>query len=536
MNSYYLGIDIGSGSVRAGVFTQHGECLAQAAQPIAQFRPRPGFVEQSSDDIWHCCTQAVRDVICKAGIAASDITALGFDATCSLVALGADGRPVSVSPSEDDQQNIIMWMDHRAIAQAREITDTGHPALRYIGGQVSPELEIPKLLWLKRERPDQWQRAAILLDLTDFMVARAVGTLDGQQAPAKSTCTQVCKWLYLAHENRYPDDLFAQIGLGDLFGNPLMQGPVCEVGAPAGTLCPEAAAALGLSTDVVVATGLIDAHAGALGMLGDDPTGSLAVIAGTSTCHIALSKAPCFVPGVWGPYWGAVLPDTWINEGGQSAVGALIDHVITDSAGHAPLMQQADDQRISHFDLLNQRLQTLEKAGCDLTRHLHVLDYHHGNRSPLADPALTGMINGLTLESDIDALAARYLATLQAVSYGTRHIVESLNDNGHDIKQLRVCGGVLKNERWLTEMADATGLPLVIPAESETVLLGSAMLAATACADFSNLQQASAAMSRTQRTIQPTEQRRSFHNAKYQVYRMMHAHQLAYRQMMTPDI
>src|SRR5699024_6644687 len=181
------------------------------------------------------------------------------------------------------------------------------------------------------------------------------------------------------------------------------------------------------------------------------------VIAGTSTCHIALSREPCFVPGVWGPYRGAVLPDNWINEGGQSAVGALIDHVIKDSGAHESLMRETEAQGGNHFAVLNSRLDALETAhgSATLTRDVHVLDYHHGNRSPLADASLTGITTGLTLDDSINSLAIRYLATLQAVSYGTRHIVEAMNQHGHTIEKLRLCGGILKNERWLHEMADA---------------------------------------------------------------------------------
>ena len=532
MTAHFLGIDVGSGSVRAGVFTAEGRCLAQAASAIEQYRPQPLFVEQSSDNIWAQCEAAVTQALERAGIDGQSVAAIGFDATCSLVALGADGRPVSVSPTDNDDHNIVMWMDHRATDEARAIAATGHDALKYIGGQVSPELELPKLLWLQRQRPDQFDRAALFLDLADFMVARAVGALEGDGAPDKSVCTQVCKWLYLAHERRWPEDLLAVLGLQSLLEKPRMQGAIDAVGSRAGTLCAHAAEALGLSTDTVVATGMIDAHAGALGMLGEDPEGSLAVIAGTSTCHIAVSEAPCFVPGVWGPYWGAVLPDNWINEGGQSAVGALIDHVIRDSAACDALMQQADEQDISHFDLLNQRLAAMEAEHGELTRELHVLDYHHGNRSPLADASLTGTLTGQTLDTDVDDLARRYLATLQAVSYGTRHIVDALNANGHAVKRLQVCGGALKNARWLQEMADATGLPLALPREPETVLLGSAMLAAAAAGAFDGLRAATRGMSATARTIAPNPARRGFHEAKYRVYREMHADQLKYRRMM----
>ncbi|WP_423822548.1 FGGY-family carbohydrate kinase [Salinisphaera sp. SPP-AMP-43] len=534
MAGNYLGIDVGSGSVRAGVFDAMGRCLGQAAADIAQFRPQPDFVEQSSDDIWNQCISAVRSALSASGVTADSIRAIGFDATCSLVALDADGQPVSVSPSDDDAQNIVMWMDHRATAEASEIAATEHEALRYIGGQVSPELELPKLLWLARHRPDQYQRAALYLDLADYMVARAVGALGAHARPTKSICTQVCKWLYLAHEQRWPEDLLADIGLTSLLDKPGMAGPIQAPGAAAGTLSAAAAEAFGLSDKVVVATGLIDAHAGALGMLGDDPEASLAVIAGTSTCHIAFSREPCFVPGVWGPYWGAVLPDGWINEGGQSAVGALIDHMIRDSAAYAALQAEAERRRCSHFDVLNERLTRREtETGGELTHDMHVLDYHYGNRSPLADASLTGTVTGLTLAESIDDLAVRYLATLQAVSYGTRHIVEALNAHGHAVTRLRLCGGVLKNERWLAETADATGLPIELPAEPETVLLGSAMLAAAACGDQPDLRTAAARMSATDRVIQPSRERQAFHQAKYGVYRALHADQLAYRELMS---
>lgn len=533
MSAYYMGIDVGSGSVRAGVFSAEGRCLAHASRPIAQYRPHADFVEQSSRDIWTQCVAAVREAVADSGVAPSSVRALGFDATCSLVALGQDGEPVSVSPDNDDDHNIVMWMDHRATAQAREIAGTGHSALDYIGGQVSPELELPKLLWLKQNRPDQFERAALFLDLADFMVARAIGDLGGARKPDKSVCTQVCKWLYLAHEGRWPADLLAPLGLEELLSRPAMQGAIRAPGARAGTLAPEVAEAMGLEASTVVATGLIDAHAGALGMLGDDPEGSLAVIAGTSACHIAFSREARFVPGVWGPYHGAVLSDSWINEGGQSAVGALIDHVIESRAAGQALKEEAEASGVSHFELLERRLEALSGAHeGELTGDLHLLDYHHGNRSPLADAGLRGMVSGLDLEDGPDALALHYLATLQAVSLGTRHIVETLNEHGHAIHKLRLCGGALKNPRWLRELADATGLVIELPAETETVLLGGAILAATACGDCDDLRAAAATMTATERTITPDPARRAFFDAKYRVYRQMHADQQRYRQLM----
>src|SRR4029079_14641706 len=100
-----------------------------------------------------------------------------FDATCSLVAVGRGGAPISLSRSGDPDRNIIVWMDHRAVAEADEINGGEHAVLRYVGGRISPEMETPKLLWLKRHLPEQYQAAAHFFDLSDYLAWRATGSL-----------------------------------------------------------------------------------------------------------------------------------------------------------------------------------------------------------------------------------------------------------------------------------------------------------------------------------------------------------------------
>src|SRR5262249_42786193 len=104
------------------------------------------------------------------------------------------------------------------------------------------------------------------------------------------------------------------------------------IGSRAGTLTPAAAAELGLTVSCVVGVGVIDAHAGGVGLLAGLPeeqlNSGIAMIAGTSTCHMAASPDQRRIPGVWGPYFGAMLPGLWLNEAGQSATGALLDHIL----------------------------------------------------------------------------------------------------------------------------------------------------------------------------------------------------------------
>ena len=122
----FLGIDVGTGSARAGLFDAAGTMLGQAACPIRTWRPVEDFVEQSSDDIWRACGEAVRAALAAAGARSDQVRGVGFDATCSLVALDAEDRPVTVSPTGRDEQNVVVWMDHRAIEQAARINETRH--------------------------------------------------------------------------------------------------------------------------------------------------------------------------------------------------------------------------------------------------------------------------------------------------------------------------------------------------------------------------------------------------------------------------
>jgi len=539
---HYLGIDVGTGSARAGLFDAAGKMLGAGARPIALHRPEEDFVEQSSDDIWSACGAATRAALAEAGAGPESVAGVGFDATCSLVLLDAADRPVTVSPGGDDRWNVIVWMDHRAVAQAERINAAGHEVLRYVGGVISPEMETPKLAWLCERLPASFARAARFLDLADFLSYRATGN------DARSLCTTACKWTYLGHASGWQADYFERIGLGALAaeGFSRIGRAVRPMGERAGGLTAAAAAELRLAPGTPVAVSIIDAHAGGLGMLGAPLDGRAptpetleeraALIGGTSTCHMAVSRAPKFVRGVWGPYFSAMVPGLWLTEGGQSATGALIDHTIAAHARGAELAVEARREGTTAQGLLNRRLEVLAASAAfpaELTQGVHVLPDHHGNRSPRADPTLRGMVSGLKLTDSVDQLAVVYLATVQAIALGTRHILEAMNAEGYRIGTLFASGGDTKNPVFLREHADATGCRVVLPAEPEAVLLGAAILGATASGDRPSVLAAMAAMNRAGRVIEPTGGAVGrYFEAKYRVVQRMHDDQLAYRALM----
>jgi ribulose kinase len=156
-----------------------------------------------------------------------------------------------------------------------------------------------------------------------------------------------------------------------------------------------------------------------------------------------------------------------------------------------------------------------------------------GNRSPNADPHATAVMDGLTLDESITSQALRYYATIQAVAYGTRDIVRAMNESGYRIATLFVTGGGTKNPLWLQEHANATGLTLILPKEPEAVLLGAAVLAATAAGLYPNIPAAMQGMSGRGDVIKPNPAVAAYHDAKFAIYRELYRQQLQRRTAMS---
>uniref|UniRef100_A0A8C3X3X7 FGGY carbohydrate kinase domain-containing protein n=1 Tax=Catagonus wagneri TaxID=51154 RepID=A0A8C3X3X7_9CETA len=542
--SYYVGVDVGTGSVRAALVDQRGTLLAFADQPINQWEPQFNHHEQSSEDIWAACGVVTKKVV--QGIDLNRIRGLGFDATCSLVVLDKQFHPLPVNHEGDSHRNIIMWLDHRAVSQVHRINETKHSVLQYVGGVMSVEMQAPKLLWLKENlRETCWDKAGHFFDLPDFLSWKATGV------PARSLCSLVCKWTYSA-EKGWDDSFWKVIGLEDLSANNYSKigNQVLPPGASLGSgLTPEAAKDLGLPAGIAVAASLIDAHAGGLGVIGADVRGHglacegqpvtsrLAVICGTSSCHMGISKNPIFVPGVWGPYFSAMIPGFWLNEGGQSVTGKLIDHMVQGHAAFPELQAEATARCQSVYAYLNSHLDLIKKAQPVgfLTVDLHVWPDFHGNRSPLADLTLKGMVTGLTLSQDLDDLAILYLATVQAIAFGTRLIIEAMETAGHSISTLFLCGGLSKNPLFVQMHADITGLPVVLSQEVESVLVGAAILGACASGDFTSVQEAMARMSKVGKVVFPRHEDKRYYDKKYQVFLKLVEHQKEYAAIMKGD-
>ena len=526
-----IGIDVGTGSARAGAFDSEGRLLGAAAAPIALHREPGSIVEQSADEIWDAVRRAVREAVTAAGVRPADVAGIGIDAACSLAVVAPDGAPLAVSPGGDPARNVVVWMDHRATEQAERINATGHPVLRYVGGRISPEMQTPKLLWLKEHAPDAYAAAGHFFDLSDYLAWRATGDA------TRSACTVTCKWTYLAHEGRWDPDYFRTVGLGELADEDFRRvGPrVVDPGTPLGTGLTEAAATeLGLAAGTPVAAGLIDAHAGGVGTLGatggdDGSAGTLATrmayVFGTSACSMATTEEPAFVDGVWGPYHSAMLPGLWLNEGGQSAAGAAIDHLVRMHPAAPEAEARAEAVGTSLPAWLGERAAGRCADAADalaLVGRVHVLPEFLGNRSPHADPEARAVVAGLDLDDGLDALLGLYVAGLFGLAYGVRQLVEALRAKGVPIDTLVVSGGAGRSDFVRRALADASGLTVAVPETDEPVLLGGAILGAVAAGRRPDIAAAMRAMSRFGPVVEPTGgEAASVHARRYDAFGRM---------------
>src|SRR6266702_3782164 len=160
----FLGLDVGTQSLRAAVIDAAGNCRSFATSPIHTTYPQPGWAEQDALEWWQAAREAVPQALAKGQVNRADIGGIGLDCTaCTVLPCRDDGTPL---------HKALLWMDQRSFREAAEISATGDPILRYVSGVVSPEWMLPKALWLKRHQPEIYQRTERMVECTDWLMFR----------------------------------------------------------------------------------------------------------------------------------------------------------------------------------------------------------------------------------------------------------------------------------------------------------------------------------------------------------------------------
>jgi ribulokinase len=487
--AYLIGVDGGTESIRAFVFDLQGRPKGSHASAYQTQFPKPSWAEQNPEDWWRCMGEAVRGAVNAAGILVKDVLALCVDTTCcSVLAVDPDGKPLRPA---------MIWMDVRSAAEAADVAASGDPALRINSdgrGPVSAEWMIPKSLWMKRNQPELFQRAAHICEYQDYINWRLTGRW------VASLNNMSVRWHYQSREGGLPRSLLDKLDLADL--EQKWPPVIIRPGDVIDQLTKDAADHLGLAPDIPVVQGGADAFIGVIG-LGVTEPGEMALITGSSHLHLGIAANPVHGPGIWGTYMDAVYPDKPVIEGGQTSTGSIIAWFKRHFAANTT------------FDALNEEAAKIE-PGCE---GLLVLDHFQGNRTPYTDALSRGAITGLTLKH---TPAHIYRAIIEGICLGTKLIVQNFGAT-FTPKRIVVAGGTTYSPLWLQIHADTIGRPLELTEVPDAPALGCAILAAHGAGRFASIEEGAKSMVHIAHTVEPNDANAKRYDSFCPQYRELYA-------------
>lgn len=454
--TYVIGIDFGSESAR-GVLV-NSRSGAQEGHHVHPYRHGiltdalhgrklpPNFVLQVPADY----TEAAEAILSELGNGKT-IEGIGIDFTASSpMPARADGTPLAALHPENPHAYVKLWK-HSAQLQAEAINAQGGEYLVNFGGKVSGEWMIAKAAQLSAEAPEMWAQADRFIEAGDWLVWQLTGN------EVRSLDFAAYKAQFSPHSG-YPEDVVP--GLTQRLTRP------AQVGTPAGALTPEWHRRTGIVGEAVVAVAVIDSHV-VLPAIGAVDPGVFVGALGTSAGFLILDGDDRGLPkGLEGAAFGAVLPDLWCYEAGQAAFGDMLAWYVRTFP--------RDPDLARNFALHNAAAEAVWPGEGGVL----ALDWFAGNRIPLGDSMLSGLLVGLSLKS---TSAGIYRALVEALCFGTKSILNMAIAGGVTIERIVMTSGLTVNNPFLVQtMADVLDRPVEVPDVMNPTALGAAIHGAVA--------------------------------------------------------
>jgi L-ribulokinase len=531
--NYAIGIDFGTESARAvlvrlsdgaevaSAVHEYGDGVIDERLPGTDIRLEPDWALQNPLDYVTAVKTTVPQTLAQSGVAPQDVIGIGIDFTaCTMLPTIADGTPLCALPEYRNKPHawVKLWKHHAAQPEANHLNqvaeERGEPWLSRYGGKISSEWFFPKALQILNEAPEIYEAADRLIEAADWIVWQLTGV------ETRNSCTAGYKAIWSKAEGFPSPDFFAAL-------HPRMRNIVREkmseeilpLGARAGGLTAEMAAATGLLEGTAVAVANVDAHV-AVPAATVTGVGRMVMIMGTSICHMVVGERPEIVPGMCGVVEDGILPNLAGFEAGQSCVG---DHFawFVDNCVPAAYAAEAQARGLNLHQLLEEKAAALAVGESGLL----ALDWWNGNRSVLVDVDLTGLLIGATLATKPEEI---YRALIEATAYGTRVIIEAFEEHGVAVNELVAAGGLPeRNELLMQIYADVAGREIKVVGSSQAGALGSAMhgavAAGAAAGGYDTIEEAAARMAHLKdKVYRPIPANREVYDRLYREYVLLH--------------
>lgn len=445
--AYTLGIDIGTYETKGVLVDETGMIHAQAARGHKMIVPEPGWAEhRPEEDWWGDFVFVCRALLGESGVDPREIKAVACSAIgpCMLP-VDADGAPL--------MNGVLYGVDVRAESEVRELTERigEKTIIARCGNALTSQSVGPKILWLKRQRPEIYSQTAHILNSTSFLVRRLTGetVIDHYTAanfsPLYDVATQ--DWV-----DDLADDIIALEKLPRLMWSSEIAGHITKA----------AAFQTGLAAGTPVTAGTIDAAAEAFSV-GVNQPGDMMMMYGSTIFIILCAQSQVSDPRIW------YAP--WLFEGEHASMAGL-----------------ATSGTLSHWfrDQLAQELSNdtafpalAEEAGTSPpgANGLLMLPYFSGERTPIHDVHAKGVIFGLKLSHTRGDM---YRALIEGIAHGTRHVTDTFAELNQTPARLLAVGGGTKNALWLQATSDITGIDQIVCEKTIGASYGDAFLAALA--------------------------------------------------------
>jgi L-ribulokinase len=488
------GVDFGTLSVRVTLLDSERGRLgtASAGYPLKRKREDPDYATQSHADQMDALVKATRLALEEAVILGGEVEAIALDTTGSSV--------IPVGESLEPLDDYYLWCDHRAKAEARQITELAHKekleAIEWCGGVYSHEWGFAKLLHWLRHNPAKRAQFVTAFEHCDMVAATLAGITDAIQVK-RSVCAMGHKWLWNPKWGGLPPQEFLS-KLDPLFDGirEKLAGEYLTSDRIAGYLSPQWADAMGLKAGIPIPVGAFDAHWDAIGA--GCREGDVVNVVGTSTCIIAMERKTTLVPGVCGVVPGSVHPKYTGVEAGLSATGDIFE-AIARRAG------------VTVSDL-SKGLESYRAGQTGLLR----LSWDNGDRTVLVNSELGGVTLGWNL---IHTAQDELFAAIEGTAFHTRIILESMAEYGVPVERVINAGGIPQNNKMLNQVyANVLGKPVLVPAGVPTSL-GSGIFALLAAGAFESIEAAQDAMCLKYATYEPDAGETAVYERLYPLYR-----------------
>ena len=445
--SYTLGVDIGTFETKGVLVDAEGTIVATAARAHEMLVPQAGWAEHRPDeDWWGDFVFVTSEILKTSGVDAREIVAVATSAIgpCMLP-VDAAGQPL--------MNGVLYGVDTRAEQEIDALNEAIGPdqIMATCGNALTSQSVGPKILWLKRNRPEIWDKTARILTSTSYLTFRLTGAyvIDHYTAANFSP-------IYDVNAMDWTQSLTGDIASPEILPQLMWSTEI------AGHVTAKAAAETGLAEGTPVTCGTIDAAAEAVSVGTKEP-GDMMMMYGSTIFIIQVTDAPVRDPRLWYAPW--LSPGTHASMAGLATSGTLT-HWFRDQFAR-------DLNRDEAFPVLAGEAESSPPGANGLL----FLPYFSGERTPIHDPKAKGAFFGLNLTHTRGDM---YRAVIEGIANGTAHVIETYRELGQAPARVLAVGGGTKNEVWLQATSDIGQVPQVVCEKTIGASFGDAFLAACA--------------------------------------------------------